>query len=75
MANVNIKAEVESVIGRELIGHEKAIVITLFRLGMMNPIDIARSMYQQHLENATRTRDHYQSEIHSLENALARLPK
>lgn len=53
--NKQIRNEVESVLGRALIGHEKAIVIHSIANGMMNPLDIARAMLERHLaHNETR---------------------
>lgn len=67
---INIRAEVESLLGRELIGHEKAIVIHLNRQGMMNPFDIAKKMLARHIENATTRQHSIASELVSLENEL-----
>jgi hypothetical protein len=49
--NKQLKAEVESVLQRALIGHERAIVAHFIARGMMNPIDIARALLTRHLDN------------------------
>jgi len=71
MSAINIKAEVETVIKRELIGHEKAVVIFLFRSGMANPIDIAREMLTRHLANNTTRHEAVMAERADLLKQLA----
>lgn len=71
---INIRAEVEAVLGRELIGHEKAIVAHLRSAGMANPIDIARAMLQRHLQNAALRMEAIRREHEELKAALAALP-
>lgn len=70
---MNIKQEVESVLQRALIGHEKAVVITLNRQGMMNPIDIAREMLTRHLANNDRQLDGIMNQRAELQLEMARL--
>lgn len=72
---INIRAEVETVLGRELIGHEKAIVAHLRGTGMANPIDIARSMLQRHVANQTRLVELAQQELARQQAALDALPR
>ncbi len=51
MGKLDIKKEVETVLGRELIGHERAIVAHAISKGMVNPADIAMTMLDRHLAN------------------------
>lgn len=70
---MDIKREVESVLHRDLIGHEKAVVIMLNRQGMVNPVDIARELLTRHLNNERSNLERIQNSIAHLNNELAML--
>lgn len=70
---MDIKKEVESVLHRDLIGHEKAVVIVLFRQGMVNPVDVARELLNRHLNNERSNLERIQNSIAHLQNELAML--
>ena len=70
---MDIKREVESVLRRDLIGHEKAVVIMLNRQGLVNPVDIARELLTRHLNNERSNLEWIQNSIAHLNNELAML--
>lgn len=74
MSKSNIKSEVAHVLGRELIGHETAVVLHLSRAGMVNPVDIAREVLTRHVANIERAISLQQEALMSQRAALAELP-
>lgn len=65
-----LKAEVATVLGRELIGHESAMVYVAADKGMVNPHDIAKHILATHIDNMNRSIAIQQNQVVELEKQL-----
>lgn len=67
---LNLKNEVAAVLGRELVGIEPACVAHYASGGMMNPVDIARTIIERHINNLNRDISIKQEQLLGLEKEL-----
>ena len=65
-----LKAEVIKVVGREHHRIGNALVIHAVDNGMLNPVDIARSIITRHINNANRNISLMQNQLLDLEKEL-----
>jgi len=69
--SIQIRKEVETVLARDLSGYERALVSNFAKQGMVNPIDIARSIMESHIQMQEQLVASHQKALDALKAELA----